>query len=75
MQAFSVYEGYVIDYTGCDDTASGIYPGASELCDGKDNDYDGEVPANKTDADSDGYMICEGDCKDTNPTIHLAPQR
>lgn len=34
--------GYVTDDTDCDDSESSVYPGAVEVCDGLDNDCDGE---------------------------------
>ncbi|MEK7994126.1 MAG: MopE-related protein, partial [Planctomycetota bacterium] len=36
----------------------------AEKCDGLDNDCDGSVPGNESDADSDGFRICGGDCND-----------
>ncbi len=55
--------GYVSDDSDCDDTASSVYPGATEYCDEVDNDCDGTVDEDAAidastwylDADEDGY--------------------
>ena len=55
--------GFVTDDTDCDDGDAGINPGATELCDGADNDCDGSVDGTDAtdastwyrDGDSDGY--------------------
>ena len=55
--------GYITDATDCDDTDLAEYPGATELCDGDDDDCDGEVDEDSAadagtwyaDADADGY--------------------
>ncbi|MDQ2936302.1 MAG: DNA/RNA non-specific endonuclease, partial [Acidobacteriota bacterium] len=52
--------GYVADHTDCDDTHSSVHPGALEVCDGLDNDCDGQIDEGVTttfyrDADGDSY--------------------
>ncbi|MFH1465398.1 MAG: putative metal-binding motif-containing protein [Pseudomonadota bacterium] len=55
--------GYVTRGTDCDDTSSSVYPGATEHCDGVDDDCDGTVDSPAAaeavtwyyDADGDGY--------------------
>ena len=42
-QACTVPSGYVADNTDCDDDEAAIHPNAAELCDGLDNDCDGNV--------------------------------
>jgi len=61
----SLPTGYTTDTTDCDDSRSAVNPGATEICDGLDNDCDGlvddadsSVTGQSTfyaDADSDGY--------------------
>ncbi|MFT5685609.1 MAG: hypothetical protein ACI8RZ_006563 [Myxococcota bacterium] len=54
--------GYVTDATDCDDTEAAAYPGATEVCDGVDNDCDGDTDSDSADittyyadVDADGY--------------------
>lgn len=50
----------------CDDTTALVYPGADEICDGLDNDCNGEL--DEIDEDDDGLPACE-DCDDDNPFV------
>ena len=61
--------GAVSDQTDCDDGDADRYPGAVELCDGLDNDCDGALPTDESDADADGSMACDDDCDDADATV------
>ncbi|AEI63997.1 regulator of chromosome condensation [Corallococcus macrosporus] len=59
-QACSQPGGYVSNASDCNDASASIRPGASEVCDGTDNNCDGAVDEGVgstwyRDADSDGY--------------------
>ena len=59
-QACTQPTGYAASATDCNDSSSAIRPGASEVCDGVDNDCDGQTDEGGTtvwyrDADGDGY--------------------
>ena len=64
------YYDHLCGGTDCDDTDDFTYPGAVELCDGKDSDCDGTIPPDELDADGDGWTVCGGDCDDEDPAIH-----
>jgi len=60
----------------CDDTNAAIFTGATETCDGLDNDCDGSVgdgtggDPDEEDNDGDGYSPClDGDCLDDGTTL------
>jgi len=50
----------------CDDYDNQTFPGATELCDGQDNDCDSLIPDNELDSDGDGQRPCDGDCDDSD---------
>ena len=59
IESCTVLENYVSQGGDCDDINSLIFPGASEVCDGEDNDCDGDVDSTAVDqiqfyVDSDG---------------------
>lgn len=64
--------GYVSNSTDCNDSSKTTYPGATETCDGADNDCDGIKDEGTPcyDDDKDGYTENQGDCNDANASIN-----
>ncbi len=52
----------------CNDANAAINPGATEVCNGVDDDCDASIDEG-FDIDNDGFTICEGDCNDNNNNI------
>ncbi|MDP2317319.1 MAG: MopE-related protein [Pseudomonadota bacterium] len=50
----------------CDDTTDAVHPDADEICDGLDNDCNGDI--DEIDGDDDGLTACE-DCDDDDPFV------
>jgi Putative metal-binding motif len=63
----------------CDDHDPLRFPENPEVCDGADNNCNGDIDeglAGGVDADGDGYTFCQGDCNDNDPTVYpYAPER
>ncbi len=53
----------------CDDNEKTLFPGATETCNGRDDDCDGSVDEG-FDVDDDGFTSCNGDCDDADPAIN-----
>ena len=63
-------DGFSIADGDCDDGDAGINPGADEVCNGRDDDCDGDVPGDETDADYDGFRLCDEDCDDADGNVY-----
>ncbi|HQW62287.1 MAG TPA: putative metal-binding motif-containing protein [Ferruginibacter sp.] len=60
MQACAAPNGYVANNTDCNDNNLSIYPGANEICNGIDDDCDGQIDENPVDGNS-YYADTDGD--------------
>ena len=60
-------DGYSTGEGDCDDGNRAVFPGATDPCDGVDNNCDG-IQDERYDADEDGFATCAGDCRDNDPT-------
>jgi hypothetical protein len=69
-------DGYTIAAGDCDDGVVEVNPGATELCNGVDDDCDFEVDEGYPDSDGDGFDTCgfgnpaQADCDDREPMSH-----
>ncbi len=62
--------GFSATSDDCDDLDNDIHPGATELCNGLDDDCSVDPGSTETDGDSDGWLACGDDCDDTDGAIN-----
>lgn len=55
-------DGYKVTQGDCNDFDATINPGADELCDGVDNNCDGEIDEGCIDSDGDGILDMDDNC-------------
>jgi len=66
-------DGHTVWEGDCDDLDPTVYPGATQACDGKNNDCDDPywpvAADSELDRDADGIRPCDGDCNDADPAV------
>jgi hypothetical protein len=62
-------DGAACSPVDCNDANSNVNPGATETCNGIDDDCDA-VTDEGFDNDGDGWTTCEGDCNDFASSVH-----
>jgi hypothetical protein len=72
QQACAAPNGFVANNQDCNDNNAAIHPGAVEVCNGVDDDCDGQIDEGCPvgDNDGDGFTVEQGDCNDNNPAIN-----
>ena len=61
IEACSPEDGFVSNGNDCDDSNAEIFPGASEICDEKDNDCDGVIDGDEAIDKQEWYQDLDGD--------------
>ncbi|MFN5620766.1 MAG: MopE-related protein [Flavobacteriales bacterium] len=69
VSACAAPAGYVGVSGDCNDNSAAVRPGATEVCNGIDDNCTGGIDEG-FDADNDGYTTCQGDCNDNSAIVH-----
>ncbi|MCB9673858.1 MAG: right-handed parallel beta-helix repeat-containing protein [Alphaproteobacteria bacterium] len=63
-------DGITVAGGDCDDDDPNVYPGAPELCNGRDDNCQGGPGPDEVDNDGDGVRLCANDCDDNNGNVY-----
>ncbi len=63
-------DGWTVADGDCDDANPAVHPGATEICNGIDDDCSGFLPPWDIDGDGDGWLACDQDCDDADPFVN-----
>lgn len=71
-------DGVMVCEGDCDDADAMTYPGAAQVCDGRNNDclaagWPSLAGTNEADDDGDLMSECQGDCDDSNTLVWSSP--
>lgn len=69
-QSCSPQPGYAALAGDCDPADPRVHPGATEVCDNKDDNCDGSLGTAELDQDGDGFSACAQDCNEADASMY-----